>query len=57
MVLSEESLDYVKYPIWQDQKMGFDDNMIDLTAITQDYFKKEYKERIEIQIFAKAVLK
>lgn len=50
MVLSEESLDYVKYPIWQDQKMGFDDNMIDLTAITQDYFKKEYKEELNTDI-------
>ena len=48
--LSEESLDYVKYPIWQDQKMGFDDNMIDLTAITQDYFKKEYKEELNTDI-------
>ena len=50
VVLSEESLDYVKYPIWQDQKMGFDDNMIDLTAITQDYFKKEYKEELNTDI-------
>lgn len=50
VVLSEESLDYVKYPIRQDQKMGFDDNMIDLTAITQDYFKKEYKEELNTDI-------
>lgn len=50
VVLSEESLDYVKYPIWQDQKMGFDDNMIDLTAITQDYFKEEYKEELNTDI-------
>lgn len=50
VVLSEESLDYVKYPIWQDQKMGFEDNMIDLTAITQDYFKKEYKEELNTDI-------
>ena len=50
VVLSEESLDYVKYPIWQDQKMGCDDNMIDLTAITQDYFKKEYKEELNTDI-------
>lgn len=50
VVLSEESLDYVKYPIWQDQKMVFEDNMIDLTAITQDYFKKEYKEELNTDI-------
>lgn len=50
VILNEESLEYVKHPIWQDQKMGFDDNMIDLTAITQDYFKKEYKEELNTDI-------
>ena len=49
-ILNEEGLEYVKHPIWQDQKMGFDDNMIDLTAITQDYFKKEYKEELNTDI-------
>lgn len=50
VILNEESLEYVKHPIWQDQKMGFDDNMIDLTDIAEDGLKEEYEEELNTDI-------
>ena len=50
MILNEDSLEYVKHQIWQDQKMGFDDNMIDLTDIAEDGLKEEYEEELNTDI-------
>lgn len=50
VIFQEESLEYVKHSLWQDRKMGFKDNMIDLTEITQDGIKEKYKEELDNDI-------